>query len=72
VRTVRRRRVPVEVHGTGCALASLIAGRLATLGTRVKLSDDELMATVRWATTTLARWLRTSQRIGSGMRVLGR
>jgi hydroxymethylpyrimidine/phosphomethylpyrimidine kinase len=72
VRKVARRRLAVgEVHGTGCALASLIAGRLACRRSRAKLDSDELTDIVRWGTKRLNRWLRRTKRIGPGMALLG-
>ncbi|HZO14030.1 MAG TPA: hydroxymethylpyrimidine/phosphomethylpyrimidine kinase, partial [Polyangiaceae bacterium] len=61
--TLRRKRLDVDVHGTGCVLASLIAGRLA-------MHESDLGSVVRWASAKLARWLRASVSVGSGMRVL--
>lgn len=66
----RARRRVGAVHGTGCTLASFVAGRLARRGTRAKLSSEELVDVVRWATRALDRWLRRAERIGPGMRLL--
>ncbi len=76
---LRAKRLPIaDAHGTGCTLASLIAGRLAR-GDRTKggapanaLSAAELTAAVRWAKRThhaaLARAAHVSR--GEGMPVL--
>jgi hydroxymethylpyrimidine/phosphomethylpyrimidine kinase len=61
------RRVEVAFHGTGCALSSLIAGRLA----RGRVTDDDgLVAAVRWAKGKLRRALARPLRIGDGLSVL--
>jgi hydroxymethylpyrimidine/phosphomethylpyrimidine kinase len=57
-----------EVHGTGCSLASLIAGRLAR--ERHDPSDRALVAAIRWARARLIASLRESFSIGHGMRVV--
>lgn len=66
VRLQRKRVSGSEVHGTGCVLASLIAGRMAA----TKLSDAELLASVRWATGRLSRIRRRALKVGQGMAVL--
>jgi hydroxymethylpyrimidine/phosphomethylpyrimidine kinase len=71
VATITHARVRRDAHGTGCTLASLIAGRWAALGAPIAPTDDALLSMVRWATTKLAGWLRAAMRVGSGMRVLG-
>jgi len=73
VATLSRKRVDlaVEVHGTGCTLASLIAGRLAAIGAAATAADAVLLAATRWATRKLARMLRKTTTIGPGMAVLG-
>jgi len=63
-------RVAVTVHGTGCALASLIAGRLAQTGLRARASDQSIIGAVRWAKNRLQRALRRPARIGAGALVL--
>jgi hydroxymethylpyrimidine/phosphomethylpyrimidine kinase len=56
-----------DVHGTGCALASLLAGRLALLGN----SDDaSLVEASRWAKGVLFRALETPIVVGEGQRVV--
>jgi hydroxymethylpyrimidine/phosphomethylpyrimidine kinase len=67
---LRARRISVPaVHGTGCALASLVAGRLA-LRPRQKLDDGEIVTAVRWAKRTLHAAIARSVDVGDGMRVL--
>ena len=58
----RRYQLP-PIHGTGCALASLIAGRLAT-------TRGDLMTQVRWSIATLGSWMRRAEKLGRGMSVL--
>ena len=58
------------VHGAGCTLASLIAGRLAARGGRGVANEADLLAAVRWARSRHARALRNPLAIGRGMRVL--
>lgn len=61
-----------EIHGTGCALASLVAGRLAGQAPRRgALDDDALLASVRWARARLTRAMRSALATGRGARVLG-
>ncbi|MBV9948956.1 MAG: bifunctional hydroxymethylpyrimidine kinase/phosphomethylpyrimidine kinase, partial [Myxococcales bacterium] len=57
------------VHGTGCTLAALVAGRIA-LRPREALGDDELVAAVRWAKRTHHAALRRAIAVGAGMRVV--
>ena len=66
-----RRRIP-EVHGTGCTLAALIAGRLASLprDRRRPLTDADLVGAVRWARSRLDRALASPLTIGKGSKVL--
>jgi hydroxymethylpyrimidine/phosphomethylpyrimidine kinase len=57
-----------DVHGTGCTLASLVAGRLAVLGDD---DDDEaLAAATRWAKGVLFRALEAPVVVGEGQRVV--
>lgn len=51
------------IHGGGCVLASLIAGRLAH-------GDDDLEASIRWAKKIHYRALRKARDIGGDMSVL--
>jgi hydroxymethylpyrimidine/phosphomethylpyrimidine kinase len=62
-------RVPFAVHGTGCALASLAAGRLAARD-GAALTDEQLADAVRWAKRRLARAISRPARIGDGLLVL--
>jgi hydroxymethylpyrimidine kinase/phosphomethylpyrimidine kinase len=68
--TFRARRLDVgPVHGTGCTLASLIAGRLAVRsGSDAK--HQTLVAAVRWARKVHHAALVRPARVGTGMRVL--
>jgi hydroxymethylpyrimidine/phosphomethylpyrimidine kinase len=56
-----------DVHGTGCALASLLAGRLALLGTG---DDASLVEASRWAKGVLFRALENPIVVGVGQRVV--
>jgi hydroxymethylpyrimidine kinase/phosphomethylpyrimidine kinase len=75
VRVVRialpRRKTP-PLHGTGCTLASLIAGRLAAraAGPPRPPTEAELIAAVRWARARLDRALAAPLTAGLGLRVL--
>jgi hydroxymethylpyrimidine/phosphomethylpyrimidine kinase len=77
IRVVRiagpRRKVP-PLHGTGCTLASLIAGRLAVLRSTKRagrpISAEELVAAVRWARGRLDAAIRAPLTVGGGLRVL--
>jgi len=60
-------RVKVTPHGTGCTLASLIAGKLAGAP---RLDDDVLVASVRWAKRKLASQIAHPLRIGNGQLVM--
>jgi hydroxymethylpyrimidine/phosphomethylpyrimidine kinase len=69
---VRARRLSIgAVHGTGCTLASLVAGRLAA---RKGLGEDvgraELVNAVRWAKRVHHAALARAADVGRGMRVL--
>jgi hydroxymethylpyrimidine/phosphomethylpyrimidine kinase len=67
---LRARRLALpEVHGTGCTLASLVAGRLATrAGTRVE--QGELVGAIRWAKRVHHAALAKAVDVGHGMRVM--
>lgn len=56
-----------DVHGTGCALASLLAGRLALLGSG---DDAALVEASRWAKGVLFRALEAPVVVGEGQRVV--
>lgn len=65
---LRARRLDVaETHGTGCTLASLIAGRLAASR---RIDDAELVAATRWAKRRLGRALARARSVGDGLLVL--
>jgi hydroxymethylpyrimidine/phosphomethylpyrimidine kinase len=67
---LRARRLAVPpIHGTGCALASLVAGRLALRPHR-RLDRAELVEAIRWAKRTLHAAIAGSVDVGEGMRVL--
>jgi len=59
-----------QVHGTGCLLASLIAGRLAARAQAAGRGAPELRAACVWAVGRLQRMLRKPVRIGRGLAVL--
>jgi hydroxymethylpyrimidine/phosphomethylpyrimidine kinase len=64
-----RRLVMTPVHGTGCTLASLIAGRLAArVGARV--DAEGLVGAIRWAKRVHHAALARAADVGGGMRVL--
>jgi hydroxymethylpyrimidine/phosphomethylpyrimidine kinase len=67
VRIARPRRRTPPLHGTGCALASLIAGRLAALG---GAAPAQLVDAVRWARARLDRALAAPLVVGGGLSVL--
>lgn len=70
VRLARPRRDVPPLHGTGCTLASLIAGRLAVRRGARALRDDALIEAVRWARARLDAALAEPHVIGAGLRVL--
>jgi hydroxymethylpyrimidine/phosphomethylpyrimidine kinase len=63
---LRSPRVATDVHGTGCTLASLIAGRLA----HAEATDDVIVRAVRWAKQRLRRSLERPLCIGAGQLVV--
>jgi hydroxymethylpyrimidine/phosphomethylpyrimidine kinase len=63
---LRAPRIGAAVHGTGCTLSSLVAGRLARTGA----SDDAVVEAVRWAKRKLRRALAHPVAIGDGLRVI--
>ncbi|HEY3819418.1 MAG TPA: bifunctional hydroxymethylpyrimidine kinase/phosphomethylpyrimidine kinase [Polyangiaceae bacterium] len=67
---LRARRLAIgAVHGTGCTLASLIAGRLATRdGARV--DAEGLVAAIRWAKRVHHAALARAADVGGAMRVV--
>jgi hydroxymethylpyrimidine/phosphomethylpyrimidine kinase len=67
---LRARRLPgPDVHGTGCTLASLIAGRLARRP-HAHVDRDVLVAAVRWAKRVHHAALARAVDVGGGSRVL--
>ena len=70
VRIARPRRVTPPLHGTGCTLASLIAGRLAAKGSGRLPGEAELVAAVRWARGRLDAAIAAPVITGHGLLVL--
>jgi hydroxymethylpyrimidine/phosphomethylpyrimidine kinase len=67
---LRARRLAVgDVHGTGCTLASLIAGRLAVRRS-ARVGRAELVGAVRWAKRVHHEALARAVDVGRGMRVM--
>jgi hydroxymethylpyrimidine/phosphomethylpyrimidine kinase len=64
-----RRRVP-PIHGTGCALASLIAGHLAARTRAGAPRAEDLVEAARWARARLDRALAAPLVAGAGLRVM--
>jgi hydroxymethylpyrimidine/phosphomethylpyrimidine kinase len=59
----------VSVHGTGCTLASLVAGRIACLSESPR-DREAVVSAVRWAKRVHHGALARAVRVGRGMRVL--
>jgi hydroxymethylpyrimidine/phosphomethylpyrimidine kinase len=70
VRIARPRRKTPPLHGTGCTLASLIAGRLAAQSSGRLPDTGELIAAVRWARARLDAAIRAPLTTGRGLLVL--
>jgi hydroxymethylpyrimidine/phosphomethylpyrimidine kinase len=70
VRIARPRRPRLAVHGTGCTLASLIAGRLAAGGRAGTPRPEDLVEAARWARARLDRALAELLVVGAGQRVI--
>lgn len=70
VRIARPRRATPPLHGTGCTLASLIAGRLAARAGRGAPSDEAIVEAARWARARLDRAISRPLAVGAGLRVL--
>jgi hydroxymethylpyrimidine/phosphomethylpyrimidine kinase len=70
VRIARPRRATPPLHGTGCTLAALIAGRLAAQSAGRLPEVDQLVAAVRWARARLDAALRAPLTTGQGLLVL--
>jgi hydroxymethylpyrimidine kinase/phosphomethylpyrimidine kinase len=64
---LRAKRARAAPHGTGCTLASLIAGRLAHA---TRIDDAAIVAAVRWAKGRLAVKIERAICAGDGQRVL--
>jgi len=64
LRAPRRSAAP---HGTGCMLASLIAGKLAAAE---RADEDAIIASIRWAKGALKKRLVHPWRIGAGQLVM--
>ena len=64
-----RRRVP-PMHGTGCTLAALVAGRLAARARRGAPRPDDIVEAARWARARLDRALGAPLAGGAGLRVM--
>jgi hydroxymethylpyrimidine/phosphomethylpyrimidine kinase len=64
----RRLRIP-PTHGSGCTLASLIAGRLAH-STSARPHGETILAALRWAKRVHHAALARTVRVGEGLRVL--
>jgi hydroxymethylpyrimidine/phosphomethylpyrimidine kinase len=67
VRIARPRRASRPVHGTGCTLASLIAGRLAARGSVRPPRAEDLVEAARWARARLDRALASPVVVGAGL-----
>jgi hydroxymethylpyrimidine/phosphomethylpyrimidine kinase len=70
VRLARPRRAIPAVHGAGCTLASLIAGRLAARLRRGAARAEDLVDAVRWARARLDRALAAPLAVGAGLHVM--
>jgi hydroxymethylpyrimidine/phosphomethylpyrimidine kinase len=67
---LRARRLRTgPIHGTGCVLASLIAGRIA-VRTGIGVADADLIGAIRWAKRVHHAALARAIDVGSGMRVM--
>jgi hydroxymethylpyrimidine kinase/phosphomethylpyrimidine kinase len=66
---LRAPRLRARIHGTGCTLSSLVAGRLAMR--QGSWDDSSILSAVRWAKRKLTSRISRAVRIGRGHRVLG-
>ncbi len=67
----RAKRLSIApTHGTGCTLASLIAGRLAVHAGPRGVERDDLVAAIRWAKRVHHAALGCAVDVGKGMRVM--
>jgi hydroxymethylpyrimidine/phosphomethylpyrimidine kinase len=64
-----KRLVLPPIHGGGCTLASLIAGRIAAGGWD-RLRDADLVDAIRWARRVHRRALADARDVGGAMKVL--
>jgi hydroxymethylpyrimidine kinase/phosphomethylpyrimidine kinase len=64
---LRAARAKVAPHGTGCMLASLIAGKLAGAP---HVDDAVVLASIRWAKRRIGLAIARATRIGAGQLVL--
>lgn len=69
VTELRARRLPDGAHGTGCTLASLVAGRLA-VRPAARVDAATLVAAVRWAKRVHHAALARAIDVGGPVRVL--
>lgn len=69
VTELRAKRLPDGAHGTGCTLASLVAGRLA-VRSGARVDPDTLVAAVRWAKRVHHAALARALDVGGPARVL--
>lgn len=67
--TLTSPRLRIDVHGGGCVLASLIAGRLALRSTE-KTTDRDIVGAVRWAKKVHHAALAGAVHVGGDARVL--
>ncbi len=70
VRLARPRRAIPAVHGAGCTLASLIAGRLAARSRAGAARAEDLVEAARWARARLDRALAAPLTVGAGLHVM--
>jgi hydroxymethylpyrimidine/phosphomethylpyrimidine kinase len=66
---LRARRLAVRAHGTGCTLASLVAGRLAVRA-KTRVDDAAIVDAVRWAKRIHHAALANARDAGGAQRVL--
>jgi hydroxymethylpyrimidine/phosphomethylpyrimidine kinase len=68
--TIARPRLAIPaVHGAGCTLSSLIAGRLAAIGKGAP-KDETIIEAVRWARKNIDAALATPIAVGDGLAVI--
>lgn len=69
IRVAGPRRKTGEIHGTGCTLASLIAGKLAARG-RARVDVALMEEAVRWAKRAIDEAIQHPMRVGKGLLVM--